>query len=287
MMNLESLEFKKLNKLNLNTLLDWASKEGWNPGKNDADIFWANDPDAYYGLFENNELVAGGAITAYNKEFGFMGLFIVNPNYRKLGIGKKLWYLRRDLLIKRLKSDAAIGMDGVVTMQPFYKQGGFNFAFKDTRYQLQSAKRNYNENILSINPDDCNAIIKYDKICFGFERSSFIQLWLSQENSVSYQYQIDNKIQGYATVRKTELGYKIGPLFADSPLIAENLLNYCLSSFNDETYFIDVPNVNLESTKLMVEYGGAAVFECGRMYYGTPPLLPMQKIYGITTLELG
>jgi hypothetical protein len=152
---------------------------------------------------------------------------------------------------------------------------------------LQSAKRNYNENILSINPDDCNAIIKYDKICFGFERSSFIQLWLSQENSVSYQYQIDNKIQGYATVRKTELGYKIGPLFADSPLIAENLLNYCLSSFNDETYFIDVPNVNLESTKLMVEYGGAAVFECGRMYYGTPPLLPMQKIYGITTLELG
>ena len=287
MMNIELLEFKKLNKLNLNTLLNWATKEGWNPGKNDADIFWATDPDAYYGLFENNELVAGGAITAYNMEFGFMGLFIVNPEFRRSGIGKKLWYLRRDQLIKRLKDDAAIGMDGVVTMQPFYKQGGFNFAFKDTRYQLVSAKRNYNENILSINPDEYNAIIEYDKICFGFKRSTFIQLWLSQKNSVSYQYQIDNEILGYATVRKTELGYKIGPLFADSPVIAENLLNYCLSSFNDETYFIDVPSINSDATKLVLEYGGTAVFECGRMYYGTPPLLPMHKIYGITTLELG
>ena len=110
--NLENLELKKLEKNDLRTLVDWAKKEGWNPGENDFDVFWKTDPDGYYGFYFEDKLIAGGAIISYNQEFGFMGLFIVQPSFRDQGIGKKLWYLRRDLLIRRLNDDATIGMDG-------------------------------------------------------------------------------------------------------------------------------------------------------------------------------
>jgi len=39
-MNLENIEIKKLEKQGLDTLMGWASNEGWNPGKNDAKVFW-------------------------------------------------------------------------------------------------------------------------------------------------------------------------------------------------------------------------------------------------------
>jgi hypothetical protein len=51
---------------------------------------------------------------------------------------------------------------------------------------------------------------------------------------------------------------------------------------------IDVPEPNTEALKLVSELKLKQVFETVRMYSGGPaPVLPLQKIYGVTTLELG
>ena len=135
MIDLDKLVFQKLDLEGLKTLVDWAREEGWNPGRYDAEAFWAADPDGFYGYFFEEYLIAGGAIVSYGGAFGFMGLFIVKPAYRNQGIGRKLWYQRRDTLLNRLKECATIGMDGVLAMQPFYAKGGFEIAFRDERYE--------------------------------------------------------------------------------------------------------------------------------------------------------
>ena len=38
-MNIENIVVKKLAYQDLETLMSWASNEGWNPGKNDAKVF--------------------------------------------------------------------------------------------------------------------------------------------------------------------------------------------------------------------------------------------------------
>jgi GNAT superfamily N-acetyltransferase len=153
-MNLENIQIKKLEKQGLDTLMGWASNEGWNPGKNDAKVFWDTDPDGFYGCFFEGRLIGGGAIISYNGEYGFMGLFIVHSDYRNDGIGRKLWLFRRDMLLNRLQPNASIGMDGVLAMQPFYNKGGFNIAFRDERYEFLSKAFSFSNDISTIESND-------------------------------------------------------------------------------------------------------------------------------------
>jgi GNAT superfamily N-acetyltransferase len=286
-MNLENIVLKKLDKSNLTTLVQWASIEGWNPGKNDVDVFWNTDPDGFLGFYYEDKLIAGGAIVSYNNEFGFMGLFIVHKDFRSQGIGNKLWQLRRDLLISRLNANASIGMDGVVHMQAFYNKGGFNLAFRDERYEFNTAEIAFSPDVTLIKRADFESIIVYDAAYFGCRRSIFLENWLSMPESKAVKYAKDNKILGYAVIRKAEMGYKIGPLFANDENIAEELFKSCLSFAPNDLVFLDIPTTNENAVSLVNKYKGKYVFECGRMYHGEIPKIEIKNIYGITSFELG
>lgn len=286
-MNLENIDLKKLNKSGLRTLIDWASNEGWNPGKNDAEVFWNTDPDGFYGFYYENQLIAGGAIISYNKEYGFMGLFIVHRDFRNKGIGNKLWHFRRDLLINKLNPNAPIGMDGVLAMQSFYNKGGFNIAFRDERYEFKSKTIPFSINVSPINKEDFEKINEYDSIYFGCQRAIFLKNWLQMPESKAIKYTENDRILGYAVIRKAETGYKIGPLFANNQKIAEELFKSCLSIAPNNSVFLDIPTTNQNAVSLVKKYNGKYVFECARMYYGEAPKIVVNNIYGITTFELG
>lgn len=112
-MNQPDLLIRGLRREELDTLVDWAANEGWNPGLSDSDIFWATDPEGFIAAELDGELVGGGSTVSYDGIYGFMGFFIVHPDHRGRGLGDALWHARRQLLIDRLKKPATIGMDGV------------------------------------------------------------------------------------------------------------------------------------------------------------------------------
>ena len=287
MKNLENLQFQKLDFEGLQTLVKWAEDEGWNPGPNDAEIYWATDPDGYYGYFHNDELIAGGSIVSYNKQFGFMGFFIVKPEYRSLGIGRKLWYQRRDTLLSRLNDDASVGMDGVIAMQTFYKKGGFEIAFRDERHEKIGEEFIIDQNISPIIKDDFDSILEYDKQGFGFSRPQFLIPLLKQPDVKTFKYSNNGKLEGFAIIRKANKGYKICPLFADNSTIAEELYKACLNSVVGKPLYLDIPVINSDAVALTQKYNTTYVFECARMYYGKAPNIEINKVFGITTFELG
>lgn len=283
----KEFDLQKLNQVEVKTLVAWAKKEGWNPGPYDAEAFYLADPDGFYGYFEQGELIAGGAIVSYEGEFGFMGLFIVKPAFRGKGIGKKLWFQRRDKLRSRLKKGAAIGMDGVVEMQPFYNKGGFEIAFRDERYERQGSTFTIHPQISQIPDKDTGTIIIYDQKRFGYPRESFLKAWLSIPGNFNFQYKENDRIKGFSVLRKVNNGYKIGPLFADNYAIAEELYKACLNAGMGESVFIDIPLANPDAVQLVEQYDAKYVFECARMYYGKPPQIDILKVFGITSFELG
>ncbi|TIT76763.1 MAG: GNAT family N-acetyltransferase, partial [Mesorhizobium sp.] len=58
------------------TLIDWAAAEGWNPGIGDAAALRAADPEGFIGAFVGGEMMAGISAVAYGAGFGFIGLYI-------------------------------------------------------------------------------------------------------------------------------------------------------------------------------------------------------------------
>jgi len=283
----ENPEFKKLDYEGLKTLVQWAAREGWNPGIQDAAVFWATDPDGYYGYYQEGELIAGGSIVSYDGRFGFMGFFIVAPPYRTLGLGRRLWYQRRNTLIQRLNAGASIGMDGVVAMQPFYAEGGFHLAFRDERYERSGENFTLDPHISSFNIQEINEIYPLDMECFGFPRAVFLQRWLTMPNAKTFQYTDNKGLRGFAVSRQAISGYKIGPLFADNASIAEALYRACLNSAPGESFYLDIPVIHQAAYELVKKYRARYVFECARMYLGSPPALAINKVFGITTFELG
>lgn len=282
-----SFAFETLDLQGIRTLVDWARNEGWNPGPSDADVFYQTDPAGFRGFLRDGELIAGGAIVSYGGDFGFMGLFIVKPEYRAEGIGRDLWYQRRDTLLARLKKGSAIGMDGVVAMQPFYQKGGFTIAFRDYRYALQGSRCPVDQSITSISSADFEIIQKYDTRCFGVDRKMFLSAWLSMPGIFPFKSVRDGELNGFVVLRKASSGYKVGPLFARDLSTAVELFHACLDAVPGEMVFLDIPGNNPDAQQLVREHHMTEVFECARMYYGTPPVTPAGQIFGITSFELG
>lgn len=283
------LEFKLLSRKELNIAIDWAANEGWNPGLHDGDIFWNTDPDGFVKLILDNEMIGSGSIVNYNGEFGFMGFFILKKEYRGRGYGSEFWYYRRDKLLGRLNEEAVIGMDGVFDMQSFYAKGGFIFSHRNIRMEgfgLPVDSQSSND-LLNVNEFTDDELVNFDKKFFGYDRRSFILPWEKSDKHYTLGVRIDGSLAGIGTLRKCRKGYKIGPLFANSSVIAEDIFKGLIKEAAGDYVYLDIPEINKDAVALAWNYRMQECFGCVRMYYGKAPILPYKNIYGVTTFELG
>ncbi|MGI9521169.1 MAG: GNAT family N-acetyltransferase [Hyphomicrobiaceae bacterium] len=286
------VDIRQMSRTEVDVLVGWAAEEGWNPGLHDADAFWANDSKAFIAAEHANKLIGGGAITSYDGEFGFMGFFIVNPEFRGRGLGDELWHARRERLLARLRPGASIGLDGVFEMQSYYAKGGFAFSHRDIRYRAEIMERptipeQRSSRVVPAHEVPFNQLAEYDRLCFPAPRATFLRQWLSQPNGRALAYLRDGKLSGYGVVRRCQNGCKIGPLFSDDFGVAKTLYAHLSEYAVGGPLFLDVPENNPAAAQLVQNYRMVEVFGCARMYLGPIPALEHHRIFGVTTFELG
>lgn len=285
----DQLTIRPLKRRELFQVVDWARDEGWNPGINDADIFWQTDPDGYLGAELNGQIVAAGSVVSYGGEFGFMGLFIVQADFRGKGIGTRLWFHRREALASRLKPGALIGMDGVFDMQSWYERGGFVFSHRNLRMQGIGRKSDSAQDCVRLDEVAFGEVEGYDQRHFGFNRREFLRLWIKPQSGCALGVVRDGCLAGYGVVRECVDGFKIGPLFADNAAVAAQLFAALSDHAAGSPLVLDVPEGNADGLALAHRNGMKEVFGCARMHYGSGQALPIpwNNIFGITTFELG
>lgn len=264
--------------------VDWAGKEGWNPGLHDADCFYIIDPNGFFVGVLNGEPISCVSGVAYDDKFAFIGFYITKSEYRAQGYGIQVWNTAIDYL-----KTQNIGLDGVVEQQENYKKSGFKFAYNNARYELKSKKIDIKDS--SIIPDSSlpfDQLYEYDKPFFPADRKEFLKSWVSQPESTTLVKTDNSKILGYGMIRKCRSGYKIGPLFADDFSSANELLQSLVNSVEESVpIFLDIPETNTLAVELVNKYSMKKGFSTARMYTKESPKLPIDKIFGVTTFEVG
>ena len=262
--------------------IEWAAAEGWNPGLHDAQCFHATDPDGFLIAYLGSEPVGCISVVAYDDSFGFLGLYIVRPEFRGKGYGQQLWKAGMPYL-----GDRNVGLDGVVAQQENYKKSDFHLTYRNIRYGgIGQAAMPPGMTALSTIPFD--ALCAYDSALFPAPRARFLREWITQPEAVGYAVlNDDGRLSGYGLLRPCRQGCKIGPLFADDAGIADRLLRALSSRAQGSLLYLDVPETNPAAVMLAERYGMTKVFETARMYTKEAPALPFERLFGVTTFELG
>lgn len=267
----------------LPAVIEWAAAEGWEPGLADAESFWAADPGGYLVAEDSTGLVGSVSVVRYSEQFAFAGFFLARTDRRGVGIGHRLVEAA-----VALAGDRTIGLDGVVAQQEHYREMGFEFSHRSIRHQGVPVMGTMPAEAVPIGPHLVDAVIAADARWFGAHRATFLRSWLNGKEGRSGFAVVDGQsVLGYAVVRPSRSGHRIGPLFAVSDDVAEILFCACVASIGTGPLALDVPEPNTGALSLAERHGLAPIFETARMYRGPALELPVSEVYGITTFELG
>lgn len=269
----------------LDLALDWAAAEGWNPGLADAACFFAADPEGFLIAEDAGQPVGCVSAVRYGDGFGFLGFYIVRPGFRGRGHGLALWRAA----MQRLRP-GVVGLDGVVAQQENYRRSGFVLQHRNIRYgaaapripRVAGAAEVVDATSLPFQP-----ISAFDRAYFPAAREAFLRAWLTAPGHVARAVGGPDGLRGYGVLRPCRQGSKIGPLFAEDGTAARALFGALLEAAPPGSVFLDLPEPNADAVAMAVEAGMAPAFETARMYAGPAPDVPLARIYGITSFELG
>jgi GNAT superfamily N-acetyltransferase len=268
----------------LQLTIDWAAQEGWNPGLHDAHCFRVADPGGFFIGELRGEPVGSISAVAYDATFGFIGLYIVKPEWRGRGLGLRIWQHGIAYLGER-----NIGLDGVVAQQANYAKSGFRLASRNVRFQGVARPGTPHEHgaLTPLAEIPRSALQTYDRTLFPAARASFLDAWLAQPDAIALASCNAGQLRGYGVLRKCRAGRKVGPLIAEDAHTAQTLFDGLLAHCSGETVALDVPEPNRAAIALAERHGMTGVFETARMYTKETPDVELAKVFGVTTFELG
>lgn len=262
--------------------ISWALGEGWQPGRTDAVPFHAADPDGFFRSRDGGRTVATLSVVRASPRLAFVGLYIVDPDYRGKGAGLALW----NEVLPRFEG-LTLGLDAVPEQVDTYASDGFEPAHGNARYTTRRLPGpEVSSGVVPASSVPFEDLVAFDGAHFFGPRPGFLAKWVEGEGREAVVTTEDGRITGFAASRRTSAGHRIGPVFAADPEVARALI-LDLGARARGPVAIDIPLSNRSAVDLLTGLGMSRSFETTRMYRGRPPGIPLDRVFGITTLELG
>jgi hypothetical protein len=280
---MSDLQIRNLRPEEIAIAVDWAAAEGWNPGLFDAACFAIPDAKGFFVGEIDGEPVATVSCVNYDDRFAFLGFYIVRSDFRDRGHGLRIWNAAIAHAGARV-----IGLDGVVAQQDNYKKSGFQLAYANVRYGgIVAPPPGPPADVVALDTIPFARVEADDAMVFPAPRSAFLRAWVGTSGHVGRALLRDGKLVAWGVIRPCRTGRKIGPLVADDRAAADAIVQALLASTIGGEIFVDVPAINREAIALAESLGLKPVFETARMYTG--PIAPMRidRVFGVTSFELG
>lgn len=282
-LEMSELQIRNLRPDEIALAVDWAAAEGWNPGLADAACFAIPDAQGFFVGEIDGEPVATVSCINYDDRFAFLGFYIVRERFRGAGHGLRIWNAAIAHAGARV-----IGLDGVVAQQDNYKRSGFQLAYANIRYGgVVAAPPRSPAGVVGLDKIPFAIVEADDATVFPAARSAFLRAWINASGHMGRALLRDGRLAAWGVIRPCRTGYKIGPLIADDRAAADAVVQALFGSAGGGEVFLDVPATNREAIALADALGLKPVFETARMYTGPIAPLRLDRVFGVTSFELG
>ncbi len=267
---------RTMTKADLGVALSWAADEGWNPGVEDAEPFYAADPEGFFVAELNGQPVAAISVVNHTDALAFLGLYICRPEHRGQGIGLGLW-----THAVRHAGSRTIGLDGVPDQQANYEASGFRHAGQTQRFEGRIGGDRHSD-IRLATPSDIPHLSALEATATGYAKNRLNAAWLAQADT---RQTLCLGERAFATWRKCQGRSKIGPLVAPD-LDTATVLILHIAALAPDGIVIDLPQHMGPLAKWCEDRGLTVSFGTARMYKGKAPQ-PGRDLFAVSTLELG
>ena len=272
----------RMSLADLETVLDWAAAEGWNPGLDDAPAFLAADPAGFLVRKVEGRAVSAISVVNHSDSFAFLGLYLCHPRFRGQGHGLAIW--RAGLAHAGTRT---VGLDGVPDQQSNYSRSGFVRAGGTARFTGGNGLRATGATS-TIKAADIPLLLNSERTLTGIDGGRFLSNWFrNSESRRTLAIREAGCLAAYGTVRACRNGTKIGPFYARDATSAQALLGDLATVLGVGSVMLDVPEEASGIRTLLEGLGFSTSFSTARMYLGATPVTLPSDYRTITTLELG
>jgi creatinine amidohydrolase/Fe(II)-dependent formamide hydrolase-like protein/predicted N-acetyltransferase YhbS len=212
---------------------------GWNQVEADWRMLLAAAPDGCFAMVHQGQVVGSITTTPYGRT-AWIGMLLVDPAFRGMGIGTRLMHRA----LTHLAGTPAILLDATDAGRPVYLKLGFtdeHRILRMTTSSVPSAAADLGHGVRGLTAADEDAVAAFDHVRFGGERRVILAALRRAAPQGAFVREHGGRITGYVLGRRGSDFQQVGPLVADSYADAHQLLQAALAPLAGRPAVVDVP----------------------------------------------
>jgi GNAT superfamily N-acetyltransferase len=221
---------------------------GWNQTEEDWLRLLRLEPRGCFAAASGGRLVGTATTTTYGGELAWVGMVLVDPEFRRRGIAARL--MRAALAYLDGEGVRAVKLDATPDGRHVYEGFGFEAELLIERWargvdggaageRPAGAGGGRDAGSPPLDSARLAEILDLDRVAFGADRARLVELLVAQSAGTSLRAE-GGRVKGYALTRPGALAHYIGPLVASDFETASGLLDEALARHAGRPLYIDV-----------------------------------------------
>ena len=266
----------------LETALDWAAAEGWNPGLGDAAAFLAADPGGFLMGWVEGAPVACISAVRHSDDFGFLGLYICRPEAGAAGwggrCGRRRW---------RSSARAPSGSTGWWRSRTTTAGRGLAWPRRTVRFRGHLQGGAASAGVVAAGAAMLPELLALDRAVSGVERPAYLRAGSpTRRTGARWCAWATAGSPAWARSGRAGRAPRWGR-WSPERCGGGGAARCAGGLYPGAEVSLDVPETNPAATALAARKGLRPVFETARMYRGAAPVQRPEAWFGEATLELG
>lgn len=292
---------ERLGRDDLDEALHLSTQADWNQTATDWLRLLELNPDCCFKYRKEDRIVGTATIAAYGRTLAWIGMVLVDKQFRGKGLGKRI--LETTIREARRRGYNAIGLDATDLGRPLYLDYGFHDVHPIDRWSgtmtigtpsgdpvrspCEDPIRHPDRGVHPLDDERLQQAMDLDLRWSGCDRQPLIRRLYDEKTTRSLSLTRDGRLCGYAFLRSGREFYHLGPLLAETPGDCDVLLNAAAESLKGEPVLVDAVR-RQETTAFFKRYGLKVQRRLTRMTLEAPkPVLDNPKLRVAASFEWG